>query len=52
MGTIGGLIMALLFQGELMTILGNGEFPRYETALRSVYGEIAIPSENAILSIF
>ena len=50
MGTIGGLIMALLFQGELMTILGNGEFPRYETALRSVYGEIAIPSENAILS--
>ena len=50
MGTIGGLIMALLFQGEVMTILGNGEFPRYETALRSVYGEIAIPSENAILS--
>ncbi len=50
MGTIGGLIMALLFQGELMTILGNGEFPRYETALRSVYGEIAIPNENAILS--
>ena len=50
MGTIGGLIMALLFQGELMTILGNGEFPWYETALRSVYGEIAIPSENAILS--
>jgi NhaC family Na+:H+ antiporter len=50
MGTIGGLIMALLFQGELMTILGNGAFPRYETALRSVYGEIAIPSENAILS--
>ena len=50
MGTIGGLIMALLFQSELMTILGNGEFPRYETALRSVYGEIAIPSENAILS--
>ena len=50
LGTIGGLIMALLFQGELMTILGNGEFPRYETALRSVYGEIAIPSENAILS--
>ena len=50
MGTLGGLIMALLFQGELMTILGNGEFPRYETALRSVYGEIAIPSENAILS--
>jgi NhaC family Na+:H+ antiporter len=50
MGTLGGLIMALLFQGEVMTILGNGEFPRYETALRSVYGEIAIPSENAILS--
>jgi NhaC family Na+:H+ antiporter len=50
MGTIGGLIMALLFQGEVMTILGNGEFPRYETALRSVYGEISIPSENAILS--
>ena len=50
MGTIGGLIMALLFQSELMTILGNGAFPRYETALRSVYGEIAIPSENAILS--
>lgn len=50
MGTIGGLIMALLFQDELMTILGNGEFPRYETALRSVYGEIAIPNENAILS--
>ena len=50
MGTIGGLIMALLFQGELMTIIGNGEFPWYETALRSVYGEIAIPSENAILS--
>ena len=50
MGTIGGLIMALLFQGEVMTILGNGEFPRYETALRSVYGEIAIPNENAILS--
>jgi NhaC family Na+:H+ antiporter len=50
MGTIGGLIMALLFQGELMTILGNGAFPRYETALRSVYGEIAIPSENVILS--
>ena len=50
MGTIGGLIMALFFQGELMTILGNGAFPRYETALRSVYGEIAIPSENAILS--
>ena len=50
MGTLGGLIMALLFQGEVMTILGNGEFPRYETALRSVYGEISIPSENAILS--
>ena len=50
MGTLGSLIMALLFQGEVMTILGNGEFPRYETALRSVYGEIAIPSENAILS--
>ena len=49
-GYFGGLIMALLFQGELMTILGNGEFPWYETALRSVYGEIAIPSENAILS--
>ncbi|MEC8457935.1 MAG: Na+/H+ antiporter NhaC [Bacteroidota bacterium] len=49
-GTIGGLIMALLFQRELMTILGNGEFPWYETALRSVYGEIAIPSENGILS--
>jgi NhaC family Na+:H+ antiporter len=29
MGTLGGLIMALLFQGEVMTILGNGEFPRY-----------------------
>ncbi len=26
LGTIGGLIMSLLFQGELMTILGNGEF--------------------------
>ena len=24
MGTLGGLIMALLFQGEVMTILGNG----------------------------
>ncbi|MAZ97276.1 MAG: Na+/H+ antiporter NhaC [Flavobacteriales bacterium] len=49
-GTLGGLIMAFLFQGELMTILGNGEFPMYEIAMRSVYGEIAIPSNNTILS--
>ena len=49
-GILGGLVMALLFQGNLLTQLGSGEFPLYETAMRSVYGDISIPSDNPILA--
>lgn len=49
-GILGGLVVAFLFQTPLLTSLGNGEFPMYETAMRSVYGDISIPSENPILA--
>ena len=49
-GILGGLVMALLFQGNLLTQLGSGEFPLYDTAMRSVYGDISIPSDNPILA--
>jgi len=49
-GIFGGLFMALLFQGSLLQSLGNGQFPMYEVAMRSVYGSIAISSNHPILS--
>lgn len=50
LGTIGGLVAALLAQAPLLQNLGNGEFPMYEVAMRSVYGSINIPSENPLLA--
>jgi len=49
-GIFGGLIMALVFQGELLQQLGAGTYPMYEIAMRSVYGSIAISSDHPILS--
>ncbi|MGD1982136.1 MAG: Na+/H+ antiporter NhaC family protein, partial [Flavobacteriales bacterium] len=49
-GIFGGLIMALVFQGELLGQLGTGTYPMYEVAMRSVYGSIAISSDHPILS--
>ncbi len=50
LGTIGGLIAALLAQQPLLTQLGSGEFPMYEIAMRSVYGSVSIPSDNPLLA--
>ena len=50
MGILGGLIMAILFQGSLLENLGSGQFPMYEAAMRSVYGSVAISSDHPILS--
>ena len=50
LGILGGLVMALIFQQPLLTELGNGNFPMYEVAMRSVYGSISIESDNAILA--
>jgi NhaC family Na+:H+ antiporter len=50
LGIFGGLIMALIFQQPLLQSLGSGPHALYEIAMKSVYGEISIPSENAILA--
>ena len=50
LGILGGLLMALIFQQPLLTALGNGNYPMYEVAMRSVYGSISIESNNAILA--
>lgn len=49
-GIAGGLVMALIFQQPLLLELGSGTYPMYEVAMRSVYGSIAVESENSILT--
>ena len=49
-GIIGGLIMALLFQFELMETVGNGSFPVFEAASRSIYGTMNVPIPNVAIT--
>jgi len=49
-GILGGLIMALLFQFELMDTMGNGSFPVFEAASRSIYGTMNVPIPNVAIT--
>ena len=49
-GILGGLIMALLFQFELMETMGNGSFPVFEAASRSIYGTMNVPIPNVAIT--
>ena len=49
-GILGGLTMALLFQFELMETMGNGSFPVFEAASRSIYGTMNVPIPNVAIT--
>ena len=50
LGSLGGLIMAVVFQRPLLLEIGEGAHPLYEVCMRSMYGSIELGSSNELLA--